>query len=171
MKSSTFPGVTFYDNSQKTDFTSAGGHVDFTNGIEVTVPPNTVASGATVSVKVRPSFAQNDVFKLPRGMQSVSPSYLVETDHSGEVALIMDHHASVKTQEEAERLCFLKAPSAPGMMGEYCFEEVHRESRSEFTAGGNEGRLTTNASSGFFKIGRKLKRLFSSKSSKSIRYA
>ncbi|XP_064401864.1 uncharacterized protein LOC135347761 isoform X3 [Halichondria panicea] len=161
MKSSSYPRVTFYDEALKTDFTSEGGHTDFTNGIEVTVPPNTVAPGATVSVKVRPSFAQNDVFKLPRGMQSASPSYLVETNHSGEVALIMDHHASVKTQEEADSLCFLKALSAPDMMGKYCFEEVHRESKSEFTAGGNEGRLTTNASSGFFKIGRKLKRFFS----------
>ena len=160
-QTSMYPNITFYDEPQEREFPSIGGHADFDNGVEVTVPPHTVPPGSTVRVKVQPSFAPKDVFVMPEGIWSASPSYLISRDSSadvnGEITVTMEHHVTVPTKEEADSLLFLHAHSSPKRSGSqylYEYQEVS-EGRSEFTPGGNKGRLTTRQqlSNEFIKIG------------------
>ncbi len=144
-QTSAHPDVTFYDEPQEKEFTSSGGHADFDNGVEVTVPANAVPAGNSVGIKVQPSLAPNDVFVMPSGIQSASPSYLISGEGlNGEVTLSMEHHVRVSTQQEADDLLFLQADSSPKR---FCLKSVYEyqevpEGRSEFTPGGNTGRLT-----------------------------
>ena len=117
-------------------------------------------------VKLQPGFAPSDVFVMPEGIQSASPSYLISSDSSadlnGEVTVTMEHHVRVSTREEADDLCFLQADPTPSE-GCYKHQEVS-ERRSEFTPGENKGRLTTRClSERFLKIGSKVKIWFRSK--------
>ena len=160
-QTSIYPNITFYDEPQEREFTSSGDHADFDNGVEVTVPPHIVPPGSTVRVKVQPSFAPSDVFVMPEGIQSASPSYFISSDSSadlnGEITVTMEHHVRVSTREEADDLLFLCAHSSPKRSGSqylYKYQEVS-EGRSEFTPGENKGRLTTTRqlSNEFLKIG------------------
>ncbi len=160
-QSSAHPGVTFYDEPQEKKFT-CGGHADFDNGVEVTVPANAVPAGTSVGITVRPSLAPKGVFVLPGGIQSASPSYLISGEGlTGEVTLCMEHHVRVSTQEEANDLIFLQADSSPKRSGSKCvyqYQEV-LEGRSEFTPGENTGRLTRRLSKQhFLKVGLRLQR-------------
>ena len=153
---STFPGVTFYGASQEREFSSAGGHADFSNGVEVTVPVKAVSPESIVRVKVHPGFAPSDVFVMPEGIQSASPSYLISsnssTDLNREATVTMEHHVRVSTREEADDLCFLQAEPTPSE-GCYKYQEVSK-GRSVFTPGENHGRLTSRClSEGFLKVG------------------
>ncbi len=153
------PDVTFYDEPQEKEFTSSGGHADFDNGVEVTVPANAVPVGTSVGIKVQPSLAPKDVFVMPEGIQSASPSYLISGDRlNGEVILSMEHHVRVSTQEEANDLLFLQADSSPKRSGSksvYEYQEVP-DGRSEFTPGKNKGTLTlVTRLKNFFKVGQK----------------
>ena len=153
------PGVTFYDKPQKKEFTSSGGHTDFDNGVEVAVPANAVPPGTSVCIKVQPSLAPNDVFVMPEGIQSASPSYFISGEGlNGEVTLSMEHHVRVSTQEESDDLIFLQADSSPKRSSSksvYEYQEVP-QGRSEFTPGGNKGTLTmVTRLKKFFKIGQK----------------
>ena len=134
-QTSTYPGVTFYDEPQEREFPSTGGHAVFSNGVEVTVPPEAVPPGLTVGVKVQPGFAPSDVFVMPEGIQSASPSYLISSDRSdglnGEATVTMEHHVRVSTREEADDLCFLQADPTPDERSVYKYSEVS-EGRSEF---------------------------------------
>ncbi len=158
-QTSAHPDVTFYDEPQEKEFTSSGGHADFENGVEVTVPANTVPAGTSVGIKVQPSLAPKDVFVMPSGIQSASPSYLISGEGlNGEVTLSMEHHVRVSTQEEADDLIFLQADSSPKRCGSksvYEYQEVPK-GRSKFTPGGNTGRLTLGTRlKNFFKVGQK----------------
>ncbi len=158
-QTSAHPDVTFYDVPQEKEFTSSGGHADFDNGVQVTVPPNVVPAGTSVSIKVQPSLASKDVFVMPEGIQSASPSYLISGEGlNGEVTLSMEHHVRVSTHQEADDLLFLQADSSPKRSGSksmYEYWEVE-EGRSKFTPGGNTGRLTLGTRlKNFFKIGRR----------------
>ncbi|XP_064384748.1 uncharacterized protein LOC135333670 isoform X2 [Halichondria panicea] len=161
-QTSAHPDVTFYDVPQEKEFTSSGGHADFDNGVQVAVPPNVVPAGTSVSIKVQPSLASKDVFVMPEGIQSASPSYLISGEGlNGEVTLSMEHHVRVSTHQEADDLLFLQADSSPKRSGSksmYEYQEV-QEGRSEFTPGGNTGRLTLGTRlKNFFKIGRRGKK-------------
>ena len=153
-----------YDEPQKRKFTSSGGHADFDNGLEVTVPPNTVQPGSAVEIRVQPSFAPKDTFVMPQDVQSASPTYLFSSENSsclnGEVTVTMEHHVEVSTKEEANDLLFLEADSSPKRSASGCtyqFQEV-KEGRSEFTPGENKGRLTTKyLTKKFFKVGLRAK--------------
>ena len=160
-QTSIYPNITFYDEPQEREFTSSGDHADFDNGVEVTVPPLTVPPGSTVRVKVQPGFASKDVFLMPEGILSASPSYLISSEGSAglnrEITVTMEHHVRVSTREEADDLLFLCAHSSPKRSGSqylYEYQEVS-EGRSEFTPGENKGRLTTSRqlSNEFIKIG------------------
>ena len=166
-QTSAHPKVTFYDMPQERQFPSTGGHADFNNGVEVTVPAKAVPPGSTVGVKVQPGFARSDVFVMPEGIQSASPSYLISSDGSTglneEVTVTMEHHVGVSTREEADDLLFLQADPTPDEGHVYRYREV-LEGRSEFTPEENKGRLTTrNLSKKFLKIGSKAKKWFKSK--------
>ena len=118
-------------------------------------------------VKVQPGFAPSDVFVMPEGIQSASPSYLISSDSStdlnGEATVTMEHHVSVSTREEADDLLFLQADPTPSEERVYKYQKVS-EGRSEFTPGENKGRLTTRCpSERFLKIGSKDKKWFRSK--------
>ncbi|XP_064407169.1 ankyrin repeat domain-containing protein 29-like isoform X2 [Halichondria panicea] len=92
-QTSAHPDVTFYDKPQEKEFTSSGGYADFDNGVEVTVPANAVPAGTSVGIKVQPSLAPNDVFVMPKDIQSASPSYLISGEGlNGEVTLSIEHH-------------------------------------------------------------------------------
>ena len=165
-QTSTYPGVTFYDEPQEREFPSSGGHADFNNGVEVTVPAKAIPPGSTVRVKVQPGFAPSDVFVMPEGIQSASPSYLISNDGSaglnGEVTVTMEHHVRVSTREESNDLLFLQADPTSSEGCVYKYREVS-EGRSEFTPGENKGRLTTRRwSMKFLKIGSKFKQWFKS---------
>ena len=154
------PGVIFYDEPQERIFTSSGGHSDFDNGVEITVPPNIIPQGLSMGIRVQPSLAPKDVFVLPEGIQSASPSYLISKEGStnlgGEVTLSMEHHVSVPTKEDADDLLFLGAGSSPRRSGSLCVYEYKElvHGRSEFIPGDNKGRLTTaELSKKFLKIG------------------
>ena len=156
-QTSTYPGVTFYDEPQEREFPSTGGNADFSNGVELTVPPQAVPLGSTVRVKVQPGFAPSDVFVMPEGIQSASPSYLISSDSSDglneEATVTMEHHVRVSTREEADDLLFLQADPTP-REGHYKYQKVS-EGRSEFTPGEKHGRLATRwLSEGFLKVGR-----------------
>ena len=158
-QTSAHPDVTFYDKPQEKEFTSSGGHADFDNGVQVTVPANAVPARTSVVIKVQPSLASNDVFVMPEGIQSASPSYLISGEGlNGEVTLRMEHHIRVSTQQEADDLLFLQADSSPKRSGSnsvYEYQEVQK-GRSEFPPGGNTGRLTLGTRlKNFFKIGRR----------------
>ncbi|XP_064385034.1 uncharacterized protein LOC135333939 isoform X4 [Halichondria panicea] len=158
-QTSAHPNVTFYGEPQEKEFTSSGGYADFDNGVEVTVPANAVPAGTSVSIKVQPSLAPKDVFVMPEGIQSASPSYLIFGEGlNGEVTLSMEHHVRVSTQQEADDLLFLQADSSPKRCGSksvYEYREV-LEGRSEFTPGGDTGGLTLGTRlKNFFKIGRR----------------
>ncbi len=84
-QTSAYPDVTFYDMPQEKEFTSSGGHADFDNGVQVTVSANAVPAGTSVSIKVQPSLASNDVFVMPEGIQSASPSYLISGEGQGRI--------------------------------------------------------------------------------------
>ena len=151
-----YPGVTFYGEPQEREFSFTGGHADFNNGVEATVPPHTISPGYTVGVRVQPGFAPSDVFVMPEGIQSASPSYLISSDGSadlnGEATVTMEHHVRVSTREEADDLLFLQADPSPSE-GCYKYQKV-LEGRSEFTPGENKGRLTTrHLSERFLKVG------------------
>ncbi|XP_064385076.1 uncharacterized protein LOC135333972 [Halichondria panicea] len=158
-QTSAHPDVTFYDMPQEKEFTSSGGHADFDNGVQVTVPANAVPAGTSVSIKVQPSLASNDVFVIPEGIQSASPSYLISGEGlNGEVTLSMEHHVRVSTQQEADDLLFLQADSSPKISSRkrvYQYQEV-QNGRSEFTPGGDTGRLRLSTRlKNFFKIGKR----------------
>ena len=158
-QTSAHPDVTFYDEPQEKEFTSSGGHADFDNGVQVTVPANAVPAGTSVGIKVQPSLASKEVFVMPEGIQSASPSYLISGEGlNGEVTLSMEHHVRVSTQQEADDLLFLQADSSPRRSGSksiYQYQEVQR-GRSEFTPGGDTGRLRLSTRlKNFFKIGRR----------------
>ncbi|XP_064389781.1 uncharacterized protein LOC135337743 [Halichondria panicea] len=158
-QTSAHPDVTFYDEPQEKEFTSSGGHADFDNGVQVTVPANAVPAGTSVGIKVQPSLASKEVFVMPEGIQSASPSYLISGEGlNGEVTLSMEHHVRVSTQQEADDLLFLQADSSPKRSGSHSVYEYQEipEGRSKFTPGGNTGRLTLGTRlKNFFKIGRK----------------
>ena len=154
------PEITFYDEPKEETFTSSGGHADFNNGVEVTVPPHAVPQGSIVKVKVQPGFAPSDVFIMPEGIQSASPSYLISSDCSdglnGEVTLTMEHHVKVSTEEE---LLFLAADSHPKQSSSrsesvYEYQEVS-EAKTEFPPGENKGKLfLISLGEMFFKVGK-----------------
>ena len=153
------PDVTFYDKPQEKKFTSSGGHADFDNGVEVSVPANAVPPGTSVGIMVQPSLAPKDVFVMPEGIQSASPSYLISGEGLNRgVTLSIEHHVRVSTREEADDLLFLQADSSPKKSGSksvYEYQEVP-EGRSEFTPGGNKRRLTlVTRMKKFFKVGQK----------------
>ena len=155
-----------YGEPQEREFPSTGGHADFNNGVEVTVSAKAVPPESTVGVKVQPGFASSDVFVMPEGIQSVSPSYLISSDSSaglnGEVTVIMEHHVRVSTREEADDLRFLQADPTPDERSVYKYSEVS-EGRSEFNPGESKGRLTTRRwSMKFLRIGSKFKQWFKS---------
>ena len=159
IQNSSYPDVTFFDEPQEKAFSSSGGHVDFDNGIEITVPPRAVPSGTTVSVKVQPNFAPTDVFVMPQGIHSASPSYLITGSDSkldGDVTLTMEHHVNVSTNDDAKDLLFLQADTTPQTSDSasvYEYKEVP-EARAEFLPGENSGKLTTRRFPfKFFKIG------------------
>ena len=163
-QTTTQPNITFYDEPKEERFTSSGGHADFNNGVQVTVPSHAVPPGSTVGVKVQPAFAPSDVIVMPKGIQSASPSYLISSDGSdglkGEVTVAMEHHVKVSTREEANDLIFLQADAHPKQLGVYEYQEVS-EGRSEFTPGENSGRVHLNfLRKKFIKVGKKIKKLF-----------
>ena len=154
---STYPEVTFYDEPQEKEFISSGGHADFDNGVEITVPPD-VLPGSIVKITVQSSIAPCYDFKLPSDLSSASPAYLISiegtTSPDGEITIVMEHHVKLTTKEEADDLVFLQADSTPVRKHIYEFEKV-KEGRSEFTPGENKGKLTIKPFPGpkFFKIG------------------
>ena len=158
-QTTTQPNITFYDESKEEIFTSSGGHADFNNGVEVTVPAQAVPQGSTVGVKVQPGFAPSDVIVMPEGIQSASPSYLISSEGlKGEVTVTMEHHVKVSTTEEADDLVFLQADSHPTQSGVYQYREVS-DRRSEFTPGGNKGRVRLKSlRKKFIKVGKKIKK-------------
>ena len=107
-------------------------------------------------VKVQPGFAPSDVIEMP---ESASPLYLISSDGlSGEVTITMEHHVKVSTRGEAKNLVFLQADSLPRQSGVYQYHKVS-EGRSEFTPGGNKGRLRLKSlQKKFIKIGLKIKK-------------
>ena len=143
------------------------GHVDFDNGVEITVAPRAVPLGTTVSVKVQPSFAPKDVFVMPQGIHSASPSYLITSGSKldGDVTLTLEHHVRVSTDDDANDLMFLQADTTPQTSDSasvYEYKEVP-ESRTEFLPGETTGRLTTRRlSDKFVKVGRRIKEWFNS---------
>ena len=156
-QTSAYPKVTFYGEPQEREFSFTGGHADFNNGVEVTVPPRAISPEYTVGVRVQPGFAPSDVFVMPEGIQSASPSYLISSYSSdglnGEATVTMEHHVRASTREEADDLIFLQADSTPSEERVYRYSEVS-EGRSEFTPGENKGRLTTrHLSQRFLKVG------------------
>ena len=156
-QTSAYPSVTFYDKPQEREIPSTGGDADFNNGVEVTVLPQAVSPESTLRVKVQPGFAPSDVFVMPEGIQSASPSYLISIDSSaglnGEVTVTMEHHVRVSTREEADNLLFLQANPTPSEGRVYKYKKV-LEGRSEFTRGENKGKLTTRQlSKRFLKVG------------------
>ena len=163
----SYPDVTFFDVPQKKVLSSSGGHVDFDNGVEITVPPRSVPLGTTVSVKVQPSFAPKDVFVMPQGIHSASPSYLITSGSKldGEVTLTLEHHVKVSTDDDANDLLFLQADTTPQTSDSasvYEYKEVP-EARTEFLPGETTGRLTTRRlSDKFVKVGRRIKEWFNS---------
>ena len=158
----THPGVTFYDKPVEKQFTSSGGHVDFDNGVTMSVPASSVSAGATGLVSVQPCLAPRGVFVLPEGVVSASPSYLISGEGiSGEVTLDMEHHVQVNSREEANELSFLEADSSPTRSCDsepvYRYKEVPKN-RAEFTPGENKGKLkVVTQLKKFFKIGLKSK--------------
>ena len=162
-QTTTQPNITFYDEPKEERFTSSGGHADYNNGVKITVPSHAVPPGSTVGVKVQPAFAPSDVIVMPEGIQSASPSYLISSDGSddlkGEVTVTMEHHVKVSTIE-AKNLIFLEADAHPSQSGVYEYQEVS-EGRSEFTSGGNSGRVRLySLRKKFIKVGKKIKKLF-----------
>ena len=157
----TQPNITFFNEPKEKKFTSSGGHANFNNGVEVTVPPETVLSGSTMGVKVQPSFASSDVFVMPVGIQSASPSYLISSDYSNglkqEVTLTMEHHVKVSTREEANDLVFLQADSISRQSSVYEYHDMF-DGRSEFTPGSRKGSVRLKSlRKRFIKIGLKIK--------------
>ena len=164
-QNTTQPEITFYDEPKEEEFTSDGGHADFNNGVEVTVPSQAIPQGSTMKVKVQPGFAPSDVFMMPEGIRSASPSYLISSDSTdglnGEVTLTMEHHVKVSTEEEADDLLFLEADSHPkqsssGSGSVYEYQEVSA-AKTEFPPGGNKGKLSLKSlRKRFFKVGKKI---------------
>ena len=152
LQNPSYPDVTFFDDPQEKVFSSSGGHVDFDNGVEITVPPLAVPLGTTVSVKVQPSFAPKDVFVMPQGIHSASPSYLITNGSKldGDVTLTLE---------------FLQADTTPQTSDSasvYEYKEVP-EATTEFLPGETTGRLTTRRlSDKFVKVGRRIKEWFNS---------
>ena len=158
-----YPEVTFFDEPQEKVFSSIDGHADFDNGVEITVPPRAVSPGTTVSVKVQPSFAPKDVFVLPQGVHSASPSYLItgSSKLDGDVTLTLEHHVRVSNDDDANDLMFLQADTTPQISDSatvYEYKEVP-EAKAEFLPGENTGKLTARRlSDKFVKVGRKIKK-------------
>ena len=167
LQNPSYPDVTFFDDPQEKVLSSSGGHVDFDNGVEITVPPRAVPLGTTVSVKVQPSFAPKDVFVMPQGIHSASPSYLITSGSKldGDVTLTLEHHVRVSTDDDANDLLFLQADTTPKMSDSasvYEYREVP-EARTEFLPRETTGRLTTRRlSDKFVKVGRRIKEWFNS---------
>ena len=167
LQTPSFPDVTFLDGPQEKVLSSSGGHIDFNNGVEITVPPNAVPPGTTVSVKVQHSFAPKDVFVMPQGIHSASPSYLITSGSKldGDVTLTLEHHIKVSTDDDANNLLFLQADTTPQTSDSasvYEYKEVP-EARTECLPGETTAKLTTRLfSDKFFKVGRRIKELFNS---------
>ena len=165
----SYPDVTFFDDPQEKVISSSGGHVDFENGVEITVPPRAVPPGTTVSVKAQPIFAPKDVIVMPQGIHSASPSYLITSSGSkldGDVTLTLEHHVKVSSNDDVNDLLFLQADTTPQTSDSasvYEYKEVP-EARAEFLPGETTGRLTTRRlSDKFVKVGRRIKDWFNSK--------
>ncbi len=162
LQTPTNPGVTFYDEPVEKQFTSSGGHADFDNGVEVSVPASAVIPGSTIKIVVQPSLAPKEVFILPEGIVSASPSYLISGEGlRGEVTVDMEHHVQVTSSDEANNLSFLEADSSPTRSNTngivYRYQEVPKD-RAEFTPGENKGRLKlVTRIKKFLKVGRKSK--------------
>ena len=171
LQNASYPEVTFFDDPQEKHFTSSGGHADFENGLEITIPPHVDQPGASTSVTVQPSLAPSHVFVLPHDIHSASPSYLIKGKGPGladEVTLTIEHHVNVKKEEDANNLLFLHADATPTMSDSkslYEYKEVP-EAKVEFDPKENKGRLTTRLSHNkFFRVGfrKRFMKLFGSK--------
>lgn len=155
----SYPEVTFFDEPKMKTFTSDGGHVDFENGVEVTVPSHAVQSGSHTNVQVQPSLASSDVFVMPQGVHSASPSYLITgsgPELTEGLTLTLEHHANAKTKEDIDDLMFLCADSVPSRSGSKCqykYSEVPG-AKAEFDLKDKKGKLTVRQFfNKFFKIG------------------
>ena len=130
----------------------------------MTVRANAFPPGTSVGIKVQPSLAPKDVFVMPEGIQSASPSYLISSEGlDGEVTLSIEHHVRVSTQQEADGLLFLQADSSPKRSGAHSVYEYQEipEGKSEFSPGGNTGRLTSRLSKKkFFKVGARIRKWY-----------
>ncbi len=166
LQTNTQPGVTFYDEPVKKQFTYCERDVDLANGVKVTV--SAIAPGSTVSITVQPSLAPRGVFKLPEGIVSASPSYLFSVEGlNGKIIVDMEHHVQVTSQEEANNLSFFEADSSPTRSGgaprilyEYDYRAIP-ESNTVFAPGENKGELKlTEELHKFFKVGRKTKGMY-----------
>ena len=164
-KNPSYPGVTFFDEPQEKVLSSRGGQANFDNGLEIAVSNQSASKETTAAIKVQSSFAPKDVFVIPPGIRSASPSYLIRRSSSesfGDVTLTLEHHVNVKTREDAKDLLFLHADSTPDSKSQYEYKQV-QEGKSEFLPGENTGKLTTkHFSHKFFKVGlrKRVKKLF-----------
>ncbi len=159
LQTPTQPNVTFIGKPVRKVFTSSGGHADFDNGVEVTVPANALSPGSSARITVQPSLAPRGVFVLPEGIASASPAYLITSEGlSGEATVDMEHHVKVTSRQDADDLSFLEAESSPTRSSDglvYQYHEVPKDN-TEFSPGTNRGRLTLfTRLKKFFKVGHK----------------
>lgn len=148
--------IAFYDEPAEEQITSEGLSIDFENGLEVTVPEGSIQSETAFTLKAQPAFASEEVFVLPSGVESASPTYLLTSDSEspvGNMTLKMDHFVKVKSEEDRVNLVFLWAKSVPSKDSKYSFQQVHTGD-PQFEMNSKAGTISTNQF-GFWKVGKK----------------
>ena len=158
-------GIAFYDEATKEDVTCDGSSIDFENGVRVTINEGVVPPKTSVTFKAQPAFAAKEVFVLPPGIESASPTYLLSSSSQsldGNMTLTMEHFVKLQTEDDAKKLVFLNADSSSSSSSStYHFKQV-QSGHPSFKPGKMEGTISTNQF-GFWKIGKRFGGTFASK--------
>ena len=149
------PGIVFSDTSTPREVTisTKATRID-ENGFSLSVPDNAV--NRDVQLSIATSFS--DSFEVPKGIESVSPTYLIGTttmiEFSKDVDLILQHTANVRTDEDCKDMVVMKASVCDSDRGKFSYESGN----VTFVKEGRVGILKLrNLETASYKIGRRKK--------------
>ena len=128
----SYPGIVFTNNQKVIEHLSCSSNViDLEDdiGISIVVPEDSLPPEESVDLVIQPCFSGS--FEMPEDIKQASPAYLIETDKKVELKksllVRIQHHANLQTEEDCNRMVFLRANSDPEYRGSkpvYIFKEV-----------------------------------------------
>ena len=144
--------------------TSKGGEINLMDeiGITITFPRNSTTKDEQLNLAT--GFSGS--CEMPKGVESVSPAYLIKTTNEVEfrkhVDMKLQHTSNLQTAEDCKEMVFLEASSTSKSTANedsdsrLSFEEIDNASAAvKFSPGERHGGLKLKKLMSWFKIGRK----------------